>query len=364
MKNRYLFIKGLRVAENTVFGVSKGQKTYWHNGKEYAYSSGQQVKRSLMDYFLQTLGEDRAEIEFSHVLKKGKKSQGTAISSCNPLYADQLIGGYMQANTRKAEGSQSEGEEAEKMVIKRRSPLSISALRPLHPTLTTVFEDALTFDRSAEPSLHKVRIYEEAGKEAGKSRQIEIVGDRLNKWLEENQDPLMRWWLKAEKKTTGLFAFDIAIDLDKLFSLSIQQIEPEISLTTISLLKENGWIEKNGYLICPAPKRQEIINALAEAIVNWRITSNQSRSYSPQETIALAIGHNASMVSAAIRAELIDDIEFDKAIPRIDQSIKDVSVFVHPSAKGFVKGLETDNEALLKAEKHIKTALMAYNFEG
>jgi hypothetical protein len=48
MRN-YLFIRGLRRADHTVFAVADSQKTYYEPqfGRELPYSSGQQVKRSF-----------------------------------------------------------------------------------------------------------------------------------------------------------------------------------------------------------------------------------------------------------------------------------------------------------------------------
>ena len=51
MGSPFIYIRGLRHAEHTVFCVQEGQKTYYDSqfGKYVPYSSGQQVKRSALD---------------------------------------------------------------------------------------------------------------------------------------------------------------------------------------------------------------------------------------------------------------------------------------------------------------------------
>jgi len=44
------------------------------------------------------------------------------------------------------------------ITVKRRSPLSISAMRPLHPLLAGVDKENLTFDRSDKPDRHPVNV--------------------------------------------------------------------------------------------------------------------------------------------------------------------------------------------------------------
>ncbi|MFX7506721.1 hypothetical protein ABTJ37_20625, partial [Acinetobacter baumannii] len=91
-------------------------------------------------------------------------------------------------------------------------------------------------------------------------------------------------------------------------------------------LRNEGWIEgKNIFgncLICPKEKREEIIKSLAYALINWRITSNQARTFSLMETVALAISDNANQISYAIRGELRDNTERQQAVPKIDETAK------------------------------------------
>jgi hypothetical protein len=75
-------------------------------------------------------------------------------------------------------------------------------------------------------------------------------------------------------------------------------------------------------LICPKSKRDEIIPKLANALINWRITSNQSRTFSLMETVALAISDNANQIAYAIRGELRDDREKPTAVLRLTKRQK------------------------------------------
>ncbi|WP_273958801.1 hypothetical protein, partial [Lacticaseibacillus paracasei] len=57
----------------------------------------------------------------------------------------------------------------------------------------------------------------------------------------------------------------------------------------------------------PEVERLKVIPAIAKALVNWRISSNQSRTFSLMETLAVAISDNANTLAGAIRAKLLDD---------------------------------------------------------
>jgi hypothetical protein len=142
----YIFLRGLRQVDHTVFCVADGQKTYRDplTNTFVPYSSGQQVKRSMLDGMVDELGENRSPVTFNFILAKNKSSGKTEFgqkepwSACDPAFADQLIGGWMRAGAAGAP-------------VKRRSPLSISALRPLHPSLAGLAREDITFDRSDHP---------------------------------------------------------------------------------------------------------------------------------------------------------------------------------------------------------------------
>jgi hypothetical protein len=128
--NPYIYLRALKHAEHTVFCVEKGQKTYFDSqfNRWLAYSSGQQVKRSILDALTSNLNAQMAPITFNYeiVTKNGKNElqQKEVWSPCNPVFVDQLIGGWMRAKDK-------DSSEEQESVLKRRSPLSISAMRAL-----------------------------------------------------------------------------------------------------------------------------------------------------------------------------------------------------------------------------------------
>ena len=135
--NPYIYLRALKHAEHTVFCVSDGQKTYFDSqfGFSVPYSSGQQVKRSILQSIVDNLNVQMAPITFNYSINKKKELENKEPwSPCDPTYIDQLLGGWMRA-----------GDGPTK---KRRSPFSISAMRPIHPLLAGVDKENLTFDRS------------------------------------------------------------------------------------------------------------------------------------------------------------------------------------------------------------------------
>jgi hypothetical protein len=353
MKNTsFIYLRGLRHAEHTVFGVSNGQKYYKDPqfGRDMAYSSGQQVKRSIIE----ALDLPFAAITFNWEIdkKENKALQKEPHSPCDPTFADQLLGGYMKA-------------ESGSYTVKRRSPLSISAMRPLHPLLGGLEypTENLTFDRTSHPEHHNVNVY---WLEGGK-RKEKLTATELDEWLKTNKRNLPnRAFIQDQTRATGLFVYDVAIDLRTLFCVSINRLEPELFPETEEKLREEGWIEgKNIFgrcLICPKEKREEIISSLAHALVNWRITSNQARTFSLMETVALAISDNANQVAYAIRGDLRDDTERPQAAPKIDETAN-AKFFITPIASSFIAGTVGSTDALDKAEKALIDMMVNFNYE-
>ncbi|EMR04139.1 CRISPR-associated protein Cas7/Cst2/DevR, subtype I-B/TNEAP [Cesiribacter andamanensis] len=348
--NPYLYIRTLKHADHTVFCVEDGQKRYYDPifNKQVPYSSGQQVKRSMLTTLTDRLNEQPAPVTFFFDLNaKNQLGEGEAYTECDPTYADQLFGGWMRAESG-----------GKKRTIKRRSPLSISAMRLLHPLLGGIEKENITFDRSERPGIHNVIVRDAKGNAIPEAQVEEL--------LEGSDRSLRRKWIPNNTRASGLFVQDIAIDMRTLFSVSLDGYEPELSPETIEKLRSNGWVESANVfgkcLICPAERRKELISALAYALVNWRITSNQARTYSPMETLALAIGQNANTITYAIQAKL-DEIEAGKALPSLNNAIQDVNLFVSPAAEGFVteKGMP---DALYQAELFIVETLASFNYEN
>jgi hypothetical protein len=285
--------------------------------------------------------------------KENKALQKEPHSPCDPTFSDQLLGGYMKA-------------ESGSFTVKRRSPLSISAMRPLHPLLGGIEypTENLTFDRTSHPEHHEVKVFWLANKKRGE----ELSKEELNEWLTTNNRALPnRAFIQDQTRATGLFTYDIAIDLRTLFCVSTNKLEPELFPNIEEKLRSEGWVEgKNIFgncLICPKEKRDEIITSLAYALINWRITSNQSRTFSLMETVALAISDNANQISYAIRGELRDDTERLQAVPRIDETAK-ADIFISPIASAYIVGSVGSADALESAEQKLIDLMMAFDYEN
>lgn len=354
MKNApFIYLRGLRQAIHTVFAVNDGQKFFTDPqfGRKMAYSSGQQVKRSVME----ALNLPFAAITFNWEIdkKENKASQKEPHSPCDPTFADQLLGGYMKA-------------ESGSFTVKRRSPLSISAMRPLHPLLGGIEypTENLTFDRTSHPEHHHVNVYWLDNNKRG----AKLTPDELNQWLTTNQRNLPnRAFIQDQKRASGLFVYDIAIDLRTLFAVSTNKLEPELFPHIEQKLRSEGWVEgKNIFgscLVCPKNKRDEIIPALANALINWRISTNQARTFSLMETLAVAISNNANQIAYAIRGDLRPDTDTPRAVPVIDETAK-ANLFVTPLAAGSIAGAIGSADALDKAEAKLIELMQSFDYEN
>ena len=149
--------------------------------------------------------------------------EGEVFATCDPSYADQLFGGWMKA----AKGGKDR-------TIKRRSPLSISSMRGLHPLLAGIDRENISFDRSDRPN-NEVIIRNEKGEELNDEQIAEL--------LEGKDRSLSRKWIPNNSRAVGLFVQDIAIDLRRLFCVLLNKLEPEITDETEAKLREAGWQE-------------------------------------------------------------------------------------------------------------------------
>ncbi|HVT84429.1 MAG TPA: hypothetical protein VHD35_04460 [Chitinophagaceae bacterium] len=347
--NPYIYLRALRHADFTVFSVVEGQKRYYDNQFQtyVAYASGQQVKRSILEEVTIVLNEVPAPITFYFEAPSLKEKEVT--SPGDPSFADQLLGGWMIA--------QSGGGGR---TIKRRSPLSISAMRPLHPLLGGVQSENISFDRSDRPDLHKVVVKDASGKV--------LSEEEIAQLLSGSDRSLRRKWIQDNKRTTGLFIYDVAIDLRTLFCVSLNQLEPELSQETIDQLKKDGWRESQNTfgkcLLCPEKRRKQIIPALAHALINWRILTNQSRTFSPMEVLAVAISQNANKIAQTIRAKLIEEGEKPIAKPIVDDTIENAKVYVTLSGTGYFSTNVESADALEKAEEKLIELMNAFNYEN
>jgi len=345
-----IYIRTLKRAEHTVFGVENGQKRYYDPqfNKYVPYSSGQQVKRSLIDRLTSVINEVPAPTTFVFdVNSKGELGEGEVFANCNPMYPDQLFGGWMKA----AKG----GKER---TIKRRSPLSISAMRGLHPLLSGIDRENASFDRSDRPN-NEVIVRDKDGNQMTDEDVIAL--------LEGKDRSLSRKWIPDQRRATGLFIQDIAIDLRRLFTVSLNTFEPEITPDTEKQLRENGWIESENIfgkcLVAPKEMQENLIPALANSIINWVITSNQSRTFSLMETLAISISDNANKIAGSIRAKLSEE-EDKKAIPIIEEKMEGVYTFVTLPATGYVLTKSEKVDALEKAEEKLIELMQTFDYEN
>ncbi len=348
--NPYIYLRALKHAEHTVFCVQDGQKTYFDPqfNRVVAFSSGQQVKRSILDSLTSNLNVQMAPITFNYNVTKDKQLENKEPwSPCDPTYVDQLLGGWMRAG--------------DGITVKRRSPLSISAMRPLHPLLADVgsHKENITFDRSDKPDRHPVNV---------RLGDKLLTDDEIDEFLSSNNRTLPRRnWIPDNARTGGLFVYDIAIDLRTLFSVSTNQHEPELSKEKIEDLKAKGWVESENVfgkcLVLPKEEREKVIPALANALLNWRITSNQARTFSLMETLAVAVSDNANVLAGAIRAKLIEDGEKPKAKPIIDETAG-AEVFVTLPCSNYVVTVNESSDALEKAEQKLINLMMEFDYEN
>ncbi len=345
-----VYIRTLKRAEHTVFCVSDGQKYYYDAqfNRRIPFSSGQQVKRSIIDSISDHLNVTPSPTTFLFDVTKQKElKEGEVYGTCDPSYPDQLFGGWMKA----AKGGKDR-------TLKRRSPLSISAMRALHPLVAGLDNDNASFDRSDRPN-NIVIVRDADGNELSEE---EIV-----QFLEGKDRSLSRKWIPNQSRASGLFVSDIAIDLRRLFCVSLNSFEPEMSDETIEKLKEEGWIEsKNVFgpcLVTPENFRREWAKALSSAIVNWKITSNQSRTFSLMDTLAISISDNANLIAGSIRAKLSED-DSKKAEPIIEEKMYSVATFVSLQASAFILTKTETVDAIQKAEQELYDRLMAFDYEN
>lgn len=356
MKNQpYVFLRGLRHVDLSVFCVQDGQKTYYDPvfNRSVPYSSGQQVKRSILDELIHQLQTKPAAVTFVFdINSKGAFGEGEVLSLCDPQYIDQIIGGWMYA-AKVADNGKKE------RTLKRRSPLSISAMRPLHPLLGGVFNENISFDRSDKPELHKVIVRDPAGHV--------ISEEHIEKLLKGTDRSLYRKWIPQNPRATGLYVYDVAIDLRTLFSVSTNLFEPELRKEKIEELKEKGWVlSKNAFgecLVMPKELREKAIPALAHALIHWKISSNQSRTFSLMETLAIAVSDNANTLAGAIRSKLTDESVNVKAKPIIDENAG-ANVFITLPCAGYVVTESESSDALIKAEEKLIEMISSFDFEN
>ena len=364
-----IYIRTLKKVEHSVFCVDKAQKNYYDPqfDRLIPYSSGQQIKRSIMDTLSTILKETPAPVLFINKLdKNGKRGEAEVLSICDPTYFDQLIGGWMKAERGEKEtredASEEDHEEREqkKRTIKRRSPLSISAMHGLHPLLVGMKYENVSFDRSLWGQT-EVKIRDSKGDFITSKPELELLYKKYGSQLTKKRiDP------RRNIRATGLFVQDVAIDLRRLFCVSLNTIEPEIDAATEIKLRSAGWAESENIfgkcLVAPEAVRSKLTQALAEALIEWTITSNQSRTFSLMETLAVAVSNNANKMAASIRASLSDG--GTKASPVVEENLEGVSLYVTLTADGYFPARTKSPDALEQAKRKLIELMSAFDYEN
>ena len=114
----------------------------------------------------------------------------------------------------------------------------------------------------------------------------------------------------------------------------------------------------------PKEQREQLIPAIADALLDWQITSNQARTFSLMETLAVAVSDNANTLAAAIRAKLIDDNESKpKARPIIDENAGAKTFIALPCSNYIVTETESA-DALVRASQELIDRMMAFDYEN
>lgn len=364
MKNNEnsLIVRLLRKVEFTVFCVDADQKRYWDKqfGVMLPYSSGQQIKKSFMSMLLKCLNASHAPLTFNFLAnnKTEKLEQKEITQPCDPTYFDQLLGGWMSTPSKKGgKDEEDESSDVDKNQYKRRSPFSISAMTAVHPLLASLIKEAnMTFDRT-DVSNDKIVVKNEKGKELN-PEEITAFLDKCNKRISK------RNMISGKDRANGFFKTDFVIDLRKLFRIPVILYDVEVSQETIAKLKKDGWIEfedeTGKWLELPKRFHDELAEAIAWSIVNWKITSNQSRTYDPMPVLSIAVSKRSDEIVNAIRGE-IEEVNGDiKGRLVVDNKYPNTKVYSTNLLKGYLVDAETSYTAIDDAVMQIKNEILAY----
>lgn len=233
-------------------------------------------------------------------------------------------------------------------------------MTPLHPLLASLPKENVSFDRSDRPDIHKVIVKDANGNELNE--------EQISDLLEGSPRSLLRKWIQDNNRATGLFTYDIAIDLRRLFCVSTSMIEPEVSENVLIALREKGWkLCKNAFgdcLVMPEKEREKIIPAIADALINWHITSNQARTFSLMETLAISISDNANTLAASIRAKLIDDENEKPKVKPIVERIQGANTYITLPCAGYVLTEDETVDALEQAKQDLIERMTNFDYEN
>jgi len=360
-----IYVRGLKVVNDTVFCVSsdgnmevRGQKMAYDPifGRMFPYSSGQQVKRSIIDQMMTLLGKDRSSHDFVYKIThkgEGKKKlktleEGNVWTSCDPRDPDQLVCGYMKTTS------------ADHATIKRKAGLAISSMVPVHVLSSGARPEGATIDRSDHPHLHRVTVYGPDGNEMT-PEEIEAF------CVAEKRNVPMKHMVAPQPRVRGGFVYNLCIDPRILFSVTLDKREPALLPGVAEQLIADGWVENRNVfgpcLTAPREMRERIIPALANAVIDWRITSNQSRAFSPMITAAVVISNDANRLMYSIRSKLTGDVEKPSAALVLEE-MEGADLFITPEVESLIYGMEGYKEAIPMAIENLENRLREFDYEN
>jgi hypothetical protein len=360
-----LMIRGLKKIDFTVLCVDSGQKTYYDtvSGRSLPYSSGQQIKKSIMNNIYDSSEYFPSPLIFWHNAEGAKLTQGEVIPKCDPRYIDQLLAGYMAA------AAKTDGEQ--EAVLKSKAHFAVSAMTPFHSKLAGLVEEKVIINKIDNP-VYKLRKVEKKGDnvELSESEIIEFLNANNQRFSSIKLIPL-KSGDRAHNRANGIFKYDVDIDLERLFRVSVSLGSNEINSKIEGELKAAGWKEvtiKNiTYLEMPKEFHDEYAGLIAHAVFNWKITSNNSRTYDNMATFAAAICTDAKEVQICMQYEpsIDDDNKLEKGIA-LDGGGNGTKIFLEKFALEYLNisfnpdEVTPKNRAITDAEQYVKEAILEY----
>lgn len=357
MKTKEIFIQGIKHVDLSVFNVSDDTKTYYdmNYNKSLPYSSAQQIKRCFMDNIRYNYPDDFnfASLEMRYNISGDEINQKEVLSPADNTCIDQLIGGYMRAKV-KGNGKKNKKDDTE--TITRRSPLSISPMTPFHPEMVSLTtNEKSTMDRSEYNNDNIV--FTKGNKLIDEKEMLDLL-EKNNKVISK------RKLYNDHRKSSGLFKFNIAIDLERLFRVEVKKHNMEIYPKQVDELKNKGWneikIRDRVYLELPKEYHEIYAEAIASSIANFRIKSNQSLNFDLMPTVTIAVSNNANSIAYIYRKDIDGD---NKNKINIDDSIEDVETYNTPLIEEFVKNplhYNYSGNALNDFKKSLKNKILEY----
>ena len=374
-KQNIIYIRGIKRLKNTVLCVdSNDQKTYYDpiSKTRVGFSSGAQVKRCVREKMVENLGKTLSKVTINYLIDgNGILKQSTAEVNSNPLNLDSLVFGWMitsskkETKSKKNSSDEDDSSDETKNVntegVTKASAVSISPLTPLHPFLTSIKKgDLQTLDRLDNIETCKINIF----KETGKNKSVQLTDEEIKNFLNEKNRMMPKAIYTSKSKIDGIFSFDFAIDLRTLFSVQVNGYKTQVTKETEKELVKNGWkYGKNEFgeiLLAPKEVRENAIEALCDALVDWQFKTNQSSNFSPSVTDAISVSFDVRKASNAISAEVFDR----EASAVIDPDYVD-NIFVDKSAKSYLGNCDNYAKpfAIDDAKAKIAEMIRSYDYE-